>query len=105
MADKIYTVYLSSTLKDLRLEREAVAKVLGDECIVRHSYGKSHPTTSLEPCLRPPHRFTPHRATLSLSRRSGRAGTLRRGKRGASRARRGLTVSRGQILKRDSCIA
>ncbi len=36
-----YTVYLSSTLKDLRDERTAILDVLGGKCIVKQSYGAS----------------------------------------------------------------
>src|SRR5262249_37565800 len=36
-----YTVYLSSTLKDLEDEREAVRQALSDECIIKHSYRAS----------------------------------------------------------------
>lgn len=33
-----YAVYLSSTLKDLEAEREAVRQALSDECVIKHSY-------------------------------------------------------------------
>ena len=36
-----FTVYLSSTLKDLEAERRGVQEALGDQCIVRHSYRAS----------------------------------------------------------------
>jgi hypothetical protein len=45
-----FTVYLSSTLKDLEAERKGVQDALGDECIVRHSYRASEDAL-VESCL------------------------------------------------------
>lgn len=71
-----FTVYLSSTLKDLEAERRGVQEALGDECIVRHSYRASEEAL-VDSCLSwPPfHRGrrsrccaisdSPRRATIS----------------------------------------
>jgi hypothetical protein len=45
-----FTVYLSSTLKDLEPERRAVQDAWGDQCIVRHSYQASEDAV-VESCL------------------------------------------------------
>lgn len=45
-----YTAYLSSTLKDLKDERDAVCEALSDECVVRHSYLASEEEL-IESCL------------------------------------------------------
>ena len=43
-------VYLSSTLQDLEAEREAIKEVLGDECVVKHSY-HAHERDLVASCL------------------------------------------------------
>jgi formylglycine-generating enzyme required for sulfatase activity len=45
-----FTVYLSSTLKDLEEERRAVKEALGEQCVVRHSYRASE-AALVESCL------------------------------------------------------
>jgi hypothetical protein len=45
-----YEVYLSSTLKDLENEREAVRQALSDECVVKHSYTASE-NAVVDSCL------------------------------------------------------